>query len=97
MAEQATNLRLTDPDLMECPYPHYQRSFDAGERVVTDPDVGVAVLGYNEIIEVAKNPKDFSSELSERPFHMGISGEPIQDDVMAILGELPDVQNALFG
>lgn len=97
MAEQSTGLRLTDPDLMECPYPHYKRSFDAGERVVTDPDVGVAVLGYKELIEVAKNPKDYSSELSERPFHMGISGEPIQDDVMAILSELPDVRNALFG
>jgi cytochrome P450 len=97
MAEQATDLRLTDPDLMECPYPHYKRSFDMDERVVTDPDIGVVVLGYKELVELARNPKDYSSELSERPFHMGISGEPIQDDVMAILRELPDVRNALFG
>lgn len=90
-------IQLTDPDVMECPYPHYKRLFDAGERVVTDPDIGVVVLGYQELVEMSRNWQDFSSELDERPLHMGISGEPIQDDVMEIFEELPgDVQNALF-
>lgn len=98
MAEQqATDFRLTDPDLMECPYPHYKRLFDAGERVVTDPDIGVVVVGYQELVELSRDTGSYSSELSPRPLHMGISGEPIQDDVMEILSELPDVENALFG
>jgi cytochrome P450 len=82
---------------MECPYPHYRAAFDAGERVVTDPDIGVVVLGYRELVELSRNYRDYSSELSERPLHMGISPEPISDDVWEILSELPDVQNALFG
>ncbi|HZZ49306.1 MAG TPA: cytochrome P450 [Pseudonocardia sp.] len=94
---QVPEFRLTDPELMECPYPHYTRAFESGERVLTDPDIGVTVLGYKELIEMSRNPGVFSSELSARPLHMGISPEPIQDDVLEILGELPDVQNALFG
>jgi cytochrome P450 len=91
------DFRLMDPDLMECPYPHYRRMFDQGRRVVSDPDIGVVVLGYTELVELSRNHRDYSSELSERPLHMGISPEPIQDDVWEILNELPDVQNALFG
>jgi cytochrome P450 len=96
-AEQETQFRLTDPDLMECPYPHYATAFAAGQRVVTDPDIGVVVLGYDELVELSRNPAEYSSELSERPLHMGISPEPISDDVWEILNELPDVENALFG
>ena len=40
---------------------------------------------------------DRSPGVSERPLHMGISPEPISDDVWEILNELPDIQNALFG
>jgi cytochrome P450 len=95
--KQETQFRLTDPDLMECPYPHYAAAFAADERVVTDPDIGVVVLGYHELVELSRNPAEYSSELSERPLHMGISPEPISDDVWEILNELPDIQNALFG
>jgi cytochrome P450 len=97
MTEEPTDFRLMDPDLMECPYPHYRRMFDEGRRVVSDPDIGVVVLGYKELVELSRNHRDYSSELSARPLHMGISPEPIQDDVWEILNELPDVQNALFG
>lgn len=90
-------IQLTHPDVMENPYPHYQRLFEEGERVVTDPDIGVVVLGYKELVELSRDWKHFSSELDERPLHMGISGEPIQEDVRKIFEELPgDVQNALF-
>lgn len=97
MTQHAPEFRLTDPELMECPYPHYRRAFDNGDRVLTDPDIGVAVLGYKELTELTRDPRLYSSELSPRPLHMGISPEPIQDDVLEILSELPDVQNALFG
>jgi cytochrome P450 len=97
MTRQRTNFSLTDPELMECPYPHYRRAFDNGDRVLTDPDIGVTVLGYRELVELSRDPGVYSSELSPRPLHMGISPEPIQDDVWEILHELPDVRNALFG
>ena len=48
--KQQTEFRLTDPDLMECPYPHYAAAFAAGERVVTDPDIGVVVLESGAVL-----------------------------------------------
>lgn len=57
----------------------------------------MVALGYEEVVELARSPQDYSSELSTRPWHMGIGPDPIQDDVMDILRQLPDVQNALFG
>ncbi|HEX4107156.1 MAG TPA: cytochrome P450 [Solirubrobacteraceae bacterium] len=96
MPQQTTELHLTEPDVMECPYPHYARLFEAGERVVRS-DIGVAVLGHEELVQLSKDTRHYSSELAEKPVHMGISPEPIQDDVQAILDELPEVTNALFG
>lgn len=96
---EASELRLTDPEVMECPYGHWKRLYERGDLVFEDPDVGVGVIGYQNLVDLSKDTARFSSSVSadgKGPRHMGVGKDPVQDDVEEILARAHDVSNALF-
>lgn len=99
MEARETGFRLTDPEVMECPYHRWREGFERGEEVFEDPDVGVAVMGYERLNRLSKDTATYSSSISadgKGPRHMGVGKDPVQDDVEAILADAHEVSNALF-
>jgi cytochrome P450 len=99
MEASGSGFRLTDAEVMECPYPRWREQFERGEEVFEDPDVGVVVMGYEQLNQLSKDTGTFSSSISadgKGPRHMGVGKEAVQDDVEAILAEAHEVSNALF-
>lgn len=99
METSKAGFRLTDPEVMECPYPRWAEQFRDHELVVEDIDVGVAVLGYDNLNKLSKDTRSFSSSISadgKGPRHMGVGKDPIQPDVEEILADAHEVSNALF-
>lgn len=89
---------LSAPDVVECPYRLYQRLHDVGGGAV-DPNVGVLVTRYDDLVELSRRTGTFSSSISEDgkgPRHMGVGADPVQEDVEAILAQAHPVANALF-
>lgn len=99
MEASETGFRLTDPEVMECPYHHWREQFERGETVFDDPDVGVAVMGYERLNRLSKDTVAFSSSITadgKGPRHMGVGKDPVQADVEEILASAHEVSNALF-
>lgn len=96
---EAGQLRLTDPEVMKCPYGRWKELYDRGELVFEDPDVGIGVIGYDNLSELSKDTGRFSSSISadgKGPRHMGVGKDLVQDDVEEILASAHEVSNALF-
>lgn len=99
MEASESGFRLTDPEVMECPYHRWKQQFEQGDEVFEDPDVGVVVLGYERLNALSKDTGTFSSSISadgKGPRHMGVGKDPVQDDVEEILAAAHEVSNALF-
>ena len=89
---------LSDNAHIESPYTLYRRMHE-GTGVAIDPEVGVAVAGYADLVDLSRNTGLFSSSITEDdrgPRHMGVSSEPVQDDVEEILSNAHPIVNALF-
>ncbi len=89
---------LTDSAHIESPYTLY-RQMHAGSGIAIDPEIGLAVAGYADVVELSKNTGLYSSSITEDdrgPRHMGVSSEPVQDDVEEILSNAHPIVNALF-
>lgn len=84
-------------EFTECPYTLYRQALPA-EPVLRDPNIGVAVLGYDALRRVARRTDDFSSNVAgeEGPRHMGLSRAPIPPDVEELLEQYHPVVPALF-
>jgi cytochrome P450 len=96
--KKADRADLRDNSHIESPYTLYRRMHE-GSGVAIDPEVGVAVAGYSDVVELSKNTGLYSSSITEDdrgPRHMGVSSEPVQDDVEEILGNAHPIVNALF-
>jgi len=94
----STDINLSDPQHIECPYHAYQALHQTG-GVGRDPNIGVVVAGYDTLAALAKNTEVYSSSITEDghgPRHMGINPEPVQDDVEEILSHAHPIVNALF-
>lgn len=55
---------LSDPEHIQCPYHLYRRLHDAG-AVGLDPDIGVAVVGYQALVALSKDTGLFSSSITQ--------------------------------
>ncbi len=89
---------LSDPEHIQCPYHLYRRLHDAG-AVGLDPGIGVAVVGYQDLVALSKDTGLFSSSITQDgqgPRHMGVSAEPIPEDVEEIFTHAHPMVNALF-
>ncbi len=89
---------LSDRAHIESPYTLYRRMHE-GTGVAIDPEVGVAVAGYADLVDLSRNTGLYSSSITEDdrgPRHMGVSSEPVQDDVEEILSNAHPIVNALF-
>ena len=89
---------LSDRAHIESPYTLYRRMHE-GTGVAIDPEVGVAVAGYADLVDLSRNTGLYSSSITEDdrgPRHMGVSSEPVQDDVVEILSNAHPIVNALF-
>ena len=94
----STDINLSDPQHIECPYHAYQALHQTG-GVGRDPNIGVVVAGYDTLAALAKNTEVYSSSITEDghgPRHMGINPEPVQDDVEEIISHAHPIVNALF-
>jgi len=99
MSQKKTpTIDLTQPAHIECPYKLYQ-TLNAEGGVGHDPNVGIAVAGYEAVAAMAKNTALYSSSISDDghgPRHMGVGSDPVQDDVEEILSRAHPIVNALF-
>lgn len=99
MSEQLRpQVDLLAEEHIQCPYTLYQRLHkECG--VGDDPAVGTLIVGYDAIVDLAKNTAQYSSSITEDehgPRHMGVGSDPVQDDVEEILSHAHPIVNALF-
>ena len=91
-------VNLAAEDHIECPYTLYRR-LHASDQPAIDPNLGVLVTGYQDLVALSKNTSLYSSSISadgQGPRHMGVGSDPVQDDVEAILADAHPMVNALF-
>lgn len=96
--ENTTPVTLTSETHIECPYATYQQLHAKGHPGL-DSDIGLAFVGYDDVVSLSKNTATFSSSITQDgqgPRHMGIGEEPVQDDVEAIFEDAHPMVNALF-
>ena len=96
--ENVTEVGLSTDSHIECPYTTYKMLHSAGQAGF-DPEIGLAVVGYDDLVSMSKNTEGFSSSISiddQGPRHMGVGEEPVQDDVEQIFQDAHPMVNALF-
>lgn len=89
---------LSTTDHIECPYKLYKRLHE-GRGVAVDPAIGVAVAGYDDLMDLSRDTARFSSSITQDgmgPRHMGVGSDPVPADVEEILAEAHPMVNALF-
>ncbi|MFK7912327.1 MAG: cytochrome P450 [Pseudomonadales bacterium] len=89
---------LSTQEHIECPYHQYQQMHAQG-AIALDPNIGVNVIGYQQVVDLAKDTGTFSSSITQDgqgPRHMGINNDPVQDDVEKIFEDAHPMVNALF-
>lgn len=97
-SNQVTQVDLMAPEHIECPYATYGRMHADG-GVALDPQIGLAIVGYDDVVALSKDTATFSSSITQDgqgPRHMGINEEPVQEDVEQILAGAHKMVNALF-
>lgn len=97
MSEPRTGRRLTDPETAECPYPFYAELHREG-GVREEPGLGWLVSRYEGVRELSLDTRGFSSSVAgaDGPRHMGVSAEPLSDEVRELLAQYHPMDNALF-
>ena len=93
----ASTARLTDPETITCPYPLYAH-LHASEPVREEPGLGWLVSRYEDLRDLATDPARYSSSVAgaDGPRHMGVSPEPLSDEVKELLAQYHPMDNALF-
>ena len=74
--ENVTEVMLSAESHIECPYTTYRALHSSGQAGF-DPDIGLAVVDYDELVSMSKNTTGFSSSISlddQGPRHMGVGG-----------------------
>ncbi len=89
---------LTDPEVMENPYPFYRALHDEDARVIEVPGVGYWIGRMADVRTISRDTETFSnSYFSEGgPLPSGVNPDPLQPDVRAIFESGPPVVNALW-
>ncbi|MGI9323745.1 MAG: cytochrome P450 [Pseudomonadales bacterium] len=98
MATDLTQYNLTDPQVMEDPYPFYAALHAADASAVEVPGVGYWVGRMKDVHALSRNTQVFSNSYfgEAGPLPTGVNPEPVQDDVQAIFDRGPAVVNALW-
>lgn len=88
---------LVDPATMESPYDFYRVLHSQNARVVEVPGVGFWIGRMDDIKRVASDTTTFSnSYFGEEICPAGVSGEPLEDDVVEVFRSGPPVKKALW-
>ncbi len=95
---QVAAYSLTDPHVMENPYPFYAALHAENARVVPVDGVGYWVGRMADIRELSRNTQVFSNAYfgEAGPLPTGVNPEPLQADVQSIFDSGPAVTNALW-
>jgi len=96
--KNVTEVELSTKSHIECPYATYA-DLHAKKLTGFDPEFGVAVFGYDDVVALSKDTATFSSSITQDgqgPRHMGVGEEPVQEDVEAIFEDAHPMVNALF-
>ena len=93
-----THQTLTDPEVMENPYPFYAELHAADASVIEIPGVGYWIGRMKDVRAVARNTEVFSNSYfgEAGPLPTGVNPEPVQADVQTIFDSGPEVVNALW-
>jgi cytochrome P450 len=96
-ARLAHEMSVTDPEVVERPYPFYEALHERCP-VRHDPAVGWLVSRYEDVRGMALDTRTFSSSVAgaDGPRHMGVSPEPLSDEVKELLEQYHPMDNALF-
>ena len=89
--------RLTDPATIESPYDLYAE-LHHGCPVKHEEGLGWLVSRYEDVRRMALDTRHFSSSVAgaDGPRHMGVSPEPLSDEVKELLEQYHPMDNALF-
>lgn len=95
---EATHLQAIDPQVTQCPEPYYRQLFAQAAAATNEGPVGWVVPGYDDLSNIGVDTSRFSSAFfgDAGPTMTGISPEPFNDEVQALLAEMPPLANALF-
>lgn len=94
-----TDPALTDPEVLECPFPYFERLRSSGSPVHDEPGVGHLVHGYADVVELSKHMERFSTDITGgRGAHLlGMSPEPYSPEVEALVAQYrPMATNVLM-
>jgi cytochrome P450 len=96
-AADPIDARLTDPAVAECPYPFYAE-LHSKCPVREEPGLGWLVSRYADVVALSLDTKGYSSSVAgaDGPRHMGVSPEPLSDEVKELLAQYHPMDNALF-
>jgi cytochrome P450 len=88
---------LTDPHVLDEPYPLYE-SLHRSCPVGRDPALGWVISRYDDVRSALLNTRDFSSSIAgeDGPRYMGVSPEPLSPEVEELLEQYHPMSNALF-
>jgi cytochrome P450 len=95
--EDVATERLMDPATAECPYPFYA-ALHRERPVREEPGLGWLVSRYDDVVALSLDTANFSSSVAgaDGPRHMGVSPEPLSDEVKDLLAQYHPMDNALF-
>ena len=100
VAEPTENraLRLTDPEVLACPYDYYAQLHEHSAAARDEGPIGWAIAGHAELSHLSRDTRRFSAELfgPEGTKLLGTSPEPPPSpEVMALVSKMRPMANAL--
>ena len=97
-SETAADPTPLDPEVRKCPYDYYAALHASGEAARDEGPVGWVVPGHGDLSSIGTDTKRFSSMMygEEGPKLTGVSPEPYNDEVNALIAGMEPLANALF-
>lgn len=97
-SSESGRLRLTDPEVLACPYDYYAELHEHGAAARDEGPIGWAIAGHAEVSDLSRDTRRFSAELfgAEGTKLLGTSPEPPPSpEVMALVAKMRPMANAL--
>lgn len=97
-ASETRALRLTDPQVLACPYDYYAQLHEHGAAARDEAPIGWAIAGHADVSELSRDTQRLSAELfgPEGTKLLGMNPEPPPSpDVMALVAKMRPMANAL--
>lgn len=86
---QIKDRALTDPEVLECPFPYWEALRASGSKVHDEPGVGYLVHDYADVVAIGRNMERFSTNITGgRGAHLlGLSPEPYSPEVEELVAQ----------